>query len=213
MMRVCKNRLVVTWVLSLIVGLSIPAAGQTSIADSTTAKEKPCFMCFYERSSYPERIVTPYANFLLGFTTFQDYRSSALGVAFESRGGILLGRSMLLGTGISILTIDGYEMGAVIPLEVGYRSKNERFDFVTSLGSSYLLGGNNFVGVDDQRSGKTISADIYWRPTISAKRLRFVVAAGGMMYDFGDAIVSNCRTCGFSTGPRYTFRLRGGFGF
>jgi len=206
MKSIYRKSLVLFWSLSFVFGASTILEAQIKEIDKTYPNEEACPTCFYELSSFPERIVTPYADVLLGISTFRDFGYRSTGIAAEMRGGLLLGRSMLIGTGVSFVTFDGYETGAVLPLELGYRTKNERFDFVSSLGYTYLLFGGN-------TNGRTIAADVYMRPLVSIKRMRFVIAAGGMMYDFGNDVLVRCSNCGNGTGPRYTFRLRAGVGF
>lgn len=194
----------------LLLGFKVDA--QVSLSSDRPLTDENCPGCFI-RSAYPTKLVTPYIDLLLGFSTFYDFGRTNVGIASEIRGGLQVARSMLIGTGLSVLTMDGYEMGVVIPLELGYRTKNKNFDFVSSIGYSYLLY-EYYLGLDDvNSSGRTLSVDAYWRPRISRKGLRAVVAAGGMLYDYGNLALQRCPSCGIGTGPRYTFRLRAGLGF
>ncbi len=182
---------------------------QTDTVNSDTSNVF-CPNCYNQRSSYPTKLVQPYSDIILGFSTFKYSAGgyTEIGIAGAIRGGVQVGQNLLLGTAISINTIDGYETNLVLPFELGYRTNNQRFEIVSSVGYTYVLLLSRFYD-EDSIEGRTAAFDVYWRPSVSYKNMRLVFAVGGMMYDFGDSVLyRNSRT-----GPKGTFRCRFGIGF
>lgn len=162
-------------------------------------------------SIYSTSFIRPYFDVMVGLGTINDYGYRIVAPSLEARGGFYLIESMFIGTGMQILSVDDYEAAIVLPLEFGVGSENNRWQFSSSIGYTYLLWA-----YEDNAEGRTLAADVYWRPSISRKQLKFVLALGGTMYDFGDYYAIRrrfCNSCNVSEGPRFTLRLRAGIGF
>jgi len=161
--------------------------------------------------TYSNSFYRPYFDVMIGFGLINDYGDPLVAPSLEARGGVYLIESMFIGTGLQVLSVDDYDAAIVLPLEFGIGSENNRWQFSSSIGYTYILWE-----YEDNAEGRTLAADVYWRPSISRKQLKFVLALGGTMYDFGDYYASRrrfCNSCNASEGPRFTLRLRAGIGF
>ena len=100
-------------------------------------------------------------DLLIGIAPYDYSAGAGLGGTAEFRGGAQIGNHLLVGSGLSIMTLNINEVGITIPLEVGYRFKNSMIDYVSSVGYSYLNDRRTNSSVD----GATFAVDAYLRPT------------------------------------------------
>jgi len=164
--------------------------------------------------SVPKSLFSPYLDLLVGLSTFEYRGSLTVGPLFAMRGGVNFYESLLVGTGISAISLANYDLGLVVPIEFGYRLPNQKWDLRSGIGYVYIpWKGSNYLPKD--RRGRTFSFDGYWRPSVTKKDFRLVVGAGALMYDMGDSDVfsRNCSSCEIGKGPKLAFSLKVGVGF
>lgn len=185
---------------------------QSRVINQDTTEQVPLFF----EKEYPANFVAPYFDLLLGLSTLSDFGYTSVGPSLAIKGGVEVKESLLVGSGISAISLENWQLGILLPLEFGYRTQNERWDFRSGIGYMHIPWANSRYKPQERR-GRTLSLDAYWRPSISRRDMRFVIALGAMMYDFGDSDIFNqdCFGCGLerSTGPKITTQLRVGIGF
>lgn len=161
----------------------------------------------------PARYIHPYIDIVVGASTFTYSGTLEAAPAFELKGGVQFYENLLIGTGISAVSLESYELGIVLPLEFGYRLPNEQWDFRSGIGYIYLPWATSSAQPEDKR-GRTLSFNAYWRPTVTSSNMRIVIKFGGLMYDMGDSEGLNryCGSCDKTRGPRLSFLAQVGIG-
>jgi len=195
--------------------ISIEGFSQTNSIFQNTIADSSLLSTSSEAASLPSKVISPYLNLLAGFSTLRSGRYTLVAAAFDLKIGIITKQFFLVETGISALSIDTYELGVTLPIEVGLRSPSQRWEFKAGVGYLFVnpWWRDNSIHPEDL-TGRTLSVDASWRPTILQERVQLVIAAGGVMYDLGSSrfLSEFCSVCNQEVGPRYSFRLRAGIG-